>query len=542
MDAQSANKNDAYLWTGSWNVSSESQDEANNSIWFHDYGLAAAYTLDFNQMWGSSTPTANLLTSKMGSRKAEVMPHQFLVGGVRVEAYQSPSDQPENHMIEYIQQSQRSQQFCIFDFTSDPLSHAMKVHRDSIPGFIVRGTFEGSQVSSPSEWYRLNGDAGYTDTWVPRGDVTENNSPYFTLLHHKYQIFDESDPAHAIVWTGSHNWSAAAKTNNDENTVVVHEANIANLYFQEFAARFLESGGAIPKSVAAVLSPNGGEAIAIGTPITLTWSMTGNTGSVSTVDLYISRDYGVHYTPIALGVPNTGSYDWTVDGPDPSPGNPIFSSLFRVVGIDQAGNPGSDVSDTPFSIFDAAVGVVVTKLEAEPAEFGMRIRWALPNAVQFSAIDLQRSDAEAGPWTILNAARQVDAGMTVAEDRTVAAGQSYWYLLVASTSGGAQAVFGPVKGEAAAPREFALRAAWPNPSPGSIQTEFAVSRTAPVRLSVLDLQGREVQVLAKGQFAPGRYSVTWDGRTGRGPTPAGIYFLRYQTPAKNIVQRLVIAP
>ena len=56
-------------------------------------------------------------------------------------------------------------------------------------------------------------------------------------LHHKYCIVDhstlDSDPT---VLTGSHNWSSAAQSNNDENTVVVHDARIANLYLQEFMA------------------------------------------------------------------------------------------------------------------------------------------------------------------------------------------------------------------------------------------------------------------------------------------------------------------
>src|SRR5436309_11372494 len=134
------------------------------------------------------------------------MPHRFMVGGRRVEAYMSPSDQPENHMIQYIQQAQYSQQFCIFDFTSDPLSHAMKVHRDSIPGFIVRGNFEGSQISGPSEWCKLDGQVSCSDYWDPRADVTQNTSMAFTLLHHKYQILDEGHAEGATVWTGSHNW------------------------------------------------------------------------------------------------------------------------------------------------------------------------------------------------------------------------------------------------------------------------------------------------------------------------------------------------
>src|SRR5207245_7443885 len=59
VDAQAADKNLAYLWTGSWNCSVSGENDAQNTIVFHDYGLTQAYTLDFNQMWGSPTTTPN---------------------------------------------------------------------------------------------------------------------------------------------------------------------------------------------------------------------------------------------------------------------------------------------------------------------------------------------------------------------------------------------------------------------------------------------------------------------------------------------------
>ena len=246
VDAAPGPKDDAYVWTGSWNCFAAAMQEANNVIVFHDYGMAAAFTLDFNQMWGSSTATPNAATSKMGAFKVEVIPHQFEVGGIRVEGYMSPSDIPETRMIQYIQQAQHSQLFCIFDFTSDPLSLAMRAHRDSVPGFVVSGMFEGSQVGQFSEWCNLDNSTGSgctpTTPWTPRADVFKDVETQFTILHHKYQIFDEGWPA-AAVWTGSHNWSSAAKTNNDENIVVVHDPTIANLYYQEWTARYRASGG-----------------------------------------------------------------------------------------------------------------------------------------------------------------------------------------------------------------------------------------------------------------------------------------------------------
>lgn len=61
------------------------------------------------------------------------------------------------------------------------------------------------------------------------------------ILHHKYVIIDQSNTtSDPLVETGSHNWSTAGDTKNDENTVIVHDAAIANQYFQEFTMRWTE--------------------------------------------------------------------------------------------------------------------------------------------------------------------------------------------------------------------------------------------------------------------------------------------------------------
>jgi hypothetical protein len=82
----------------------------------------------------------------------------------------------------------------------------------------------------------------------------------------------------------------------------------------------------------------------------------------------------------------------------------------------------------------------------------------------------------------------------------------------------------------------------PNPSATRTRIDFVVARHEPVRLSVLDVAGREIEVLAQGSMAPGRYSVVWDGRRGRGLLPAGVYFVRWQSPGRSEHKRLVLTP
>ena len=52
----------------------------------------------------------------------------------------------------------------------------------------------------------------------------------------------ESPSFDPVVITGSHNWSSTAENVNDENTVIVHDARIANLYHQEFRAILISLG------------------------------------------------------------------------------------------------------------------------------------------------------------------------------------------------------------------------------------------------------------------------------------------------------------
>ena len=55
------------------------------------------------------------------------------------------------------------------------------------------------------------------------------------IYHHKFCIVDATNPSSdPTVVTGSHNWSSSANTGNDENTLVIHDAAIANQFLQIF--------------------------------------------------------------------------------------------------------------------------------------------------------------------------------------------------------------------------------------------------------------------------------------------------------------------
>jgi hypothetical protein len=300
--------------------------------------------------------------------------------------------------------------------------------------------------------------------------------------------------------------------------------------------------------VALLIYPNCGETIYVGFEHPILWSKANY--NVGSIDIYVTRDNGVSYTPVALNIPNTGSgdpawgrYDWTVPPPGTNTdGNPVFSAKIRILTYDDRGHlVFIDESDCPFSIYDATTAAVVTKLETFPIDGGVQLNWVLNVRGIFESIQLERSDNETGPWLTVAADVTQDGDQMVAVDRTAAAGQRYWYRLMGTTAQGQQASLGSVQGTAGAPREFALRAAWPNPTSGALTTEFAIARTAKVTLAVFDLHGRVVTTLANGVYAPGRYQVKWDGRTDHGAVPAGLYFLHMTTLGNTFTSRVVVA-
>ncbi len=77
----------------------------------------------------------------------------------------------------------------------------------------------------------------------------------------------------------------------------------------------------------------------------------------------------------------------------------------------------------------------------------------------------------------------------------------------------------------------------PTPTAGRITLSFAVSRDEHVRASVVDLQGREIAVIADAPFASGAHSITWDG-SRQAP---GMYFVQVRRGTTTTTNRVLIA-
>jgi RNA polymerase sigma factor (TIGR02999 family) len=88
--------------------------------------------------------------------------------------------------------------------------------------------------------------------------------------------------------------------------------------------------------------------------------------------------------------------------------------------------------------------------------------------------------------------------------------------------------------------EFALGLVRPNPTGGRAEIDFELPRDATVRLSVVDVRGREVVKLVDRTLAAGRYRSSWNGRTVGGPAARGVYFVSFEAAGRKFHRRLVL--
>lgn len=222
IDRESAS--DAKVITGSLNFTTGSiTSDHNNVIVFQEQSLAMGFTLEFEEMWGGSGIEPDEDLSVFGEDKTHNTPVQYYAGEVLVEVFFSPSDNTTHAISQAIASANTEADFAILAFTRDDLRDALIAVQDDFFSF-ARGVIEQTGGSG-SELENL--DAAGIDVLDHAGIGGQ--------MHHKYAIIDAIDPdSDPMVVTGSHNWSNSAENINDENTVIVHDARVANLYFQEF--------------------------------------------------------------------------------------------------------------------------------------------------------------------------------------------------------------------------------------------------------------------------------------------------------------------
>lgn len=226
----------ATVWTGSTNWTESMFDKStNNAVIIQDPHVANAYLAQFNMMWGSNGPSPNAANSKFGAFKTASATNTFTVDGRTVEVYFSPADNTNSHIVSAINGVDKELFFGVYTYTEAPNANAT-VTKYNTPGITVKGIMDEFSM----------GYSAYNTLSPVMGNDLKIYSSNNMVYHSKMMIADPDYPSmDPLVLTGSHNWSVTADTKNDENMIIIHDADIANQYLQDFAGSFEALGGSI---------------------------------------------------------------------------------------------------------------------------------------------------------------------------------------------------------------------------------------------------------------------------------------------------------
>lgn len=214
------------VWTGSTNLTKNGIfKQENNALVIHSPVVAAMYEKEFQEMWdGQFGP-------KSPSQLAEQTTN---VEGTPIWIVFTPEDGAlEQAIIPLVNAAQFEVRFLAFSFTDYPLANAM-----------IQRFQNGASVAGVYENVGSDTDAAEFGTLFCAGvSVRRDGNPGF--MHDKVIIVDQR-----YIITGSLNFSTNAEDSNDENVIILDNAEIARLYLQEFDRIWSQASDPQPGSVA----------------------------------------------------------------------------------------------------------------------------------------------------------------------------------------------------------------------------------------------------------------------------------------------------
>ena len=204
------------VWTGSTNYTvNDVYRNNNNMLSLRSRRAVEAYQAEFNEMFEQK---------QFGPRSPKGNDANFNQDGTPIQIYFASEDPVLPAMIAEIGKAQKSIRFMAFSFTDFDLASAIEQRAQANVG--VQGIFEkvGSETSASE----------LTTLFCDGLQVRQDGNKY--ILHHKVFIIDDS-----TVISGSFNFSSNATNSNDENLIIIQDADLAAQYTAEFNRRWAEA-------------------------------------------------------------------------------------------------------------------------------------------------------------------------------------------------------------------------------------------------------------------------------------------------------------
>jgi len=235
-----------------------SQGDANNLLKIESTELAALFTQEFNLMWGDG-PGGKPNTKKFGLLKPFRPIQQVKLGNTIIEVNFSPTsrsqpwEQSGNGLIsKTLSMATHSVDMALFVFSEQHIANILET--DHQRGVEERALISRDFAYRPySEGLAMQGVVSHSCKYIsvqhpwqnPITTVGVPQLPQGELLHHKFAVIDGQ-----TVITGSHNWSEAANTKNDETLLVIHNPTVAAHFEREFERLYTNAELGVPAKIA----------------------------------------------------------------------------------------------------------------------------------------------------------------------------------------------------------------------------------------------------------------------------------------------------
>lgn len=196
---------------------------------------------------------------------------------------------------------------------------------------------------------------------------------------------------------------------------------------------------------------------------------------------------------------------------------------------------GSNGSGIYWSYTDWALPVVMKMFMSEVSGNGVRLRWETGEEINCAGFEVERK-CGGGQYVKAGYVSAKGAGKYEFADKGLQAGRFAYRIKQIDNNG--NFAYYELAGDVVigVPESYVLWQNFPNPFNPVTKINFEVPQAERVSIKVFDVVGREVSMLADGEYNAGYYSLSFDASQ----LSSGIYFYRMTAGGFCAVKRMVV--
>lgn len=182
---------------------------------------------------GYSPDASTKETRKKPEPVASDTPFNFICDGCIKQVFFSPDDSVQKALLHLIEQEQESIRIATFTFTDGDVAEALIAAKNR--GIAIDIIADAGCVTGRFGKIPLLQEQGF-NVFVYDPDYKKNNKKSFSasIMHNKFLIFGRNLLNKSIVWTGSFNITKSAHSQNQENVIVLDDAQVIQKYARQF--------------------------------------------------------------------------------------------------------------------------------------------------------------------------------------------------------------------------------------------------------------------------------------------------------------------